>query len=202
MSSMLKAAKRPAARAGVLATVTAVTVGLLGAGTASAADKELTFTGEFPIIGTQSVKTVVHADIPASVQPGDTVDVPFSLDVDAGASAGDGLRLIGATKLSGTITSSVTLTANGGQTVPLSVEVPIPETPVPAQGPLTFKADGTVKFTIPQETPTGEAKTTVDPKAGTHIKTDVQDPSLAEFDVNLQLDPPDQDTLLGTTQVG
>ncbi|WP_026361234.1 DUF6801 domain-containing protein [Amycolatopsis nigrescens] len=196
---ILKAAARPAAKLGALTAVAAVAVGVFGAGMASAADKELTFSGEFPIIGVQSVKTVVHVDIPANVKPGDALDVPFSLDVDAGAAAGDGLRLVGATKVSGDIKSSVTLTVSDGQSVPLSIALPIPETPVPAEGPLVFKAEGAVKFTVPGGVPTGEAKINVDPKAVSHIITDSD---LGEFDVNLALDPPDQDTLLGTTQIG
>ncbi|WP_158880296.1 DUF6801 domain-containing protein [Amycolatopsis anabasis] len=201
-ATMVRPARRWAAGTGVVAAIVAVVVGVFGAGMAQAADKELTWKGAFPIIGEQTVKSVIHAEIPASVKAGEKVSVPFSIDVDAGQAAGDGLRLVGIKKLSGAIKSSVTLKVSSGQSVPLPIEVPIPDTEVPAEGALTFKAEGTVEFTIPQGTPAGEATTSVDPKATSHIKTDATDPSLAEFDVELALDPPDQDTVLGKTQVG
>ncbi|WP_216215353.1 DUF6801 domain-containing protein [Amycolatopsis aidingensis] len=184
-------------RAGIVAAVAAV--GLFGAGTASAADTTLTWKGAFPIIGEQTVETVVHVDIPEQATPGEQLSVPFSIDVDAGTAAADGLRLVGATQISGEISSSVTITASDGQSVPLTIKLPIPETPVPAEGSLTFAAEGSVDFAIPEGVPSGPAETTVDPEASTHVVTDS---SLGEFDVELALDPPDQDTLLGTTEVG
>jgi hypothetical protein len=50
----------------------------------------------------------------------------------------------------------------------------------------------------PRECP-GEATSSVDSAAITHVATDS---SLGEFDVDLTLDPPDQDATLGTTTVG
>lgn len=198
-TGILKAAKRPVAKAGLVGAVAAITVGVFGAGMAGAADKPLTYSGEFPIIGAQQVKAVVHVDIPKNVKAGDTVDVPFSVDVDAGAAAGDGLRLVGTKTLSGDIKTAVKLTVSSGQSVPLAIALPIPDTQVPAEGPLTFTAKGGVKFTIPGGVPAGEAKVNVEPTVSSHIKTDS---GLGEFDVPLKLDPPSQDTLIGTTQVG
>ncbi|WP_158891146.1 DUF6801 domain-containing protein [Amycolatopsis anabasis] len=194
-----KRANRRLFRAGIVTAVAMAATGVLGAGTAGAADKALTWKGGFPVIGDQSVKSVIHVDIPAKVSSGQAVSVPFSIDVDAGAGAGDGLRLVGAKKLAGTIKSSVTLTASNGQSVPLKIELPIPDTEVPKEGPLTFAAKGSVDFKVPAGVPAGPAKTAVDAKATSHIVTDSL---LGEFDVNLVLDPPDQDTVLGTTEVG
>ncbi|MCR6483949.1 hypothetical protein M8542_14080 [Amycolatopsis sp. OK19-0408] len=178
------------ALAGALAVVSAAP--------AAAAEKTLTYKGGFPLIGDQQVTVVVNADIPATATAGTPVSVPFSLDVDAGQAAGDGLRLVGATKVSGTITSKVNV-AIAGQTVAIPIDLPIPETPVPAEGSLKFTAQGQVDFTVPAGTPAGEATSSVDAAATTHVVTDS---SLGEFDVALALDPPDQDATLGTTTVG
>ena len=181
-----------------LATLLAGAVAVLSAGPAAAAEKSLTYQGGFPLIGDQQVTVVVKADIPATATAGSPVSVPFSLDVDAGQAAGDGLRLVGATKISGTITSKVNV-AIGGQSVAIPIELPIPETPVPAEGSLKFTASGQVDFAVPAGTPAGEATSSVDSAATTHVVTDS---GLGEFDVDLTLDPPDQDATLGTTTVG
>jgi hypothetical protein len=180
-----------------LAALLAGALAIVSAGPAAAAEKTLTYRGGFPLIGDQAVTVVVGADIPATAAAGSTVSVPFSLDVDAGQAAGDGLRLVGATQLSGTIKSQVNV-AIGGQSVAIPVALPIPATPVPAEGGLEFTARGQVDFTVPAGTPAGEAISSVDPAASTHVVTDS---SLGEFDVALTLDPPDQDAVLGTTTV-
>jgi hypothetical protein len=180
------------------AALLAGAIAVVSAGPAAAAEKTLTYKGGFPLIGDQTVTVVVKADIPASVTAGSPVSVPFSLDVDAGQAAGDGLRLVGATKVSGTIKSKVNV-AIAGQSVAIPVELPIPGTPVPAEGSLKFTAQGQVDFTVPAGTPPGEATSSVDSAASTHVVTDS---SLGEFDVDLALDPPGQDATLGTTTVG
>ncbi|MFD9894874.1 DUF6801 domain-containing protein [Amycolatopsis sp. NPDC059027] len=189
------------ARAGIVAVAAAV-VTVCGAGAASAADKPLTWKGGFPIIGDQQVKTVVHVDIPAKATPGQPVSVPFTLDVDTGDGVGDGLRLVGGKKIGGSIDAAVAIKVSDGKSISLKVNLPIPDTQVPPSGPIKFTSQGKVDFTVPQGTPTGKATISVDPKAVTHVTTDVSDPSLAKFDVNLALDPPDQDAVLGSTDVG
>ncbi|GAA2805743.1 DUF6801 domain-containing protein [Saccharopolyspora taberi] len=184
---------------GILGVLVAALM-LFGAGVAGAADKTLTWKGDFPAIGEQTVKTVVRTEIPQKASPGQTLTVPFTLDVDAGEAAAQGLRLVGATKLSGTIHSSVTLTGSDGRTVPVAVELPIPETPVPPEGTLTFSAKGSVEVTVPADAAPGQATSAADPNATTHVETDA--PELGKFDVQLTLSPPDQDTVLGTTQIG
>lgn len=190
---MLKSRRRVIGVAALLAAALAI----VSAGPAAAAEKTLTYRGGFPLIGDQTVTVVVKADIPAATTAGSTISVPFSLDVDAGQAAGDGLRLVGATKLSGSIKSQVNV-AIGGQSVAIPVELPIPETPVPAEGSLKFTAAGQVDFTVPAGTPAGEATSSVDAAASTHVVTDS---GLGEFDVALALDPPEQDATLGTTTV-
>lgn len=173
---------------------------LFGVGAASAAAKTLTWKGNFPIIGEQTVTTVVNAEIPATAKPGQTLDVPFSLDVDAGPAAAEGLRLVGATTLSGSISSKVNFTDSAGNTTPVDIKLPIPETPVPQQGPLKFTAKGAATITIPQNAATGPAQSAVAASASTHVETDSD--QLDKFDVQLSLAPPDQDTVLGETKVG
>ena len=187
-----KSARRPAGiaiAAALLALSTAVPAG--------AAEKPLTYKGGFPIIGDQKVAVVVKADIPATAHAGSPISVPFTLDVDAGQAAADGLRLVGGTKISGTIKSKVNVKV-AGNAVAIPVELPIPETPVPAQGTLKFTAQGQVNFTVPAGTPAGDATSSVDSAATTHVKTDS---GLGEFDVALSLDPPDQDATLGKTTI-
>lgn len=194
----LKDSARGAVKAAAVTATAMVAASVLSAGTAAAADKELTFEGEFPIIGIQTVKVVVHVDIPPNVTLGGPLDVPFTLDVNGGDAAADGLRLVGATKISGEIRAAARITVSNGLSVPLAVRLPIPDTPVPAQGPLTFQAKGGLKFTVPRGVPTGETKVNVEPKATSHIVTDSD---LGEFDLDLVLAPPTQDTRLGTTQI-
>ena len=76
-----------------LAALLACAVAVVSAGPAAAAGKTLTYKGGFPLIGDQQVTVVVKADIPATATAGTPVSVRFSLDVDAGQAAGDGLRL-------------------------------------------------------------------------------------------------------------
>jgi hypothetical protein len=102
-----------------LAALLAGALAIVSAGPAAAAEKTLTYRGGFPLIGDQAVTVVVGADIPATAAAGSTVSVPFSLDVDAGQAAGDGLRLVGATQLSGTIKSQVNV-AIGGRSVAMT----------------------------------------------------------------------------------
>ncbi|WP_424185181.1 DUF6801 domain-containing protein [Actinokineospora sp. G85] len=190
--------KRALAGGGVIAALAAIALFLFGSGSALAAEKTLTFSGEFPLIGVQQVSTAINVEIPATATPGQAVQVPFSINVDAGAAATDGLRLVGATKVSGTITAAATVTLSDGQTVDIPVELPITETAVPAEGSLTFPAEGAVDFTVPTGVAAGDATVSVAAAATSHIVTDS---SLGEFDVNLTQDE-GQDAVLGTTTIG
>lgn len=189
---------RKTRKTGMVALLAGAVVAL-SAGPAAAAEKTLTYKGGFPLIGDQTVSVVVKAEIPATATAGTPVSVPFTLDVDAGQAAGDGLRLVGTTKISGAIKSKVNVAISGGGSVAIPIDLPIPETAVPAEGSLKFTAQGQVEFTVPAGTPAGDATSSVDAAATTHVVTDS---GLGEFDVELALDPPDQDATLGTTTVG
>ena len=198
MTTTLVKAKRAVTGSGIVAVLTALALALLGTANASAVDKSLTFSGSFPLIGTQTVATVIHVNVPTSVKRGTTVTVPFSIDVDAGQTAADGLRLVGATQISGTIKASVSVKASNGTVYKVPVSLPIGTTPVPATGPLKFKASGSVAFALPATAATGTASVSVDPTASSRIVTNS---ALGTFDVALTLTPPTQNTLLGNTTI-
>ncbi|OLR92698.1 DUF6801 domain-containing protein [Actinokineospora bangkokensis] len=197
MTTTLLKAKRAATGGGIVAVLTALALTLLG-GNAFAVDKTLTFSGSFPLIGTQTVTTVTHVNIPTSTKRGTTVTVPFSIDVDAGQTAADGLRLVGAKSFSGTITASTSVKASNGTVYKVPVSLPIASTAVPATGPLKFTASGSVAFAVPATAATGTATVSVDPTASSRIVTTS---ALGTFDVALTLSPASQNTVLGTSTV-
>lgn len=198
MTTTLAKAKRAVTGGGIVAVLTALALTLLGTSNAFAVDKSLTFSGSFPLIGTQTVTTVTHVNVPASVKRGTTVTVPFSIDVNAGQTAADGLRLVGATQISGNITASVSVKASNNTVYTVPVSLPIGATPVPATGPLTFTASGSVAFALPASAATGTATVSVNPNASSHIVTNS---ALGTFDVALTLSPASQNTTLGTTNI-
>ncbi|WP_216216804.1 DUF6801 domain-containing protein [Amycolatopsis aidingensis] len=199
-ATMVKKAGSRTTKAGVLAALAAVAVGMSGAGVAHAdpVEKDVTFKGSFPIIGEQQVAVHVETDIPASATRGETVTAPVHIDVDAGQNAGDGLRLVGTKNVSGDIDASITVTVSDGQSVQIPVALTIVPMEMPAEGPFTFEADGTVEFPVPDGIPTGPAEIALDPDVSAYLVTDG---ALGEFDNELTFDPPDQDGTLGTVEV-
>ncbi|MBA8924926.1 hypothetical protein BC739_002125 [Kutzneria viridogrisea] len=190
------------------AAVLAVTA-LLGAGIASAdvpVDKTLTWKGDFPVIGTLSpISTQMLASLPSPVtvgQPGGTV--PVTLNVDAPADATNGLELVGAASVEGTVKATVVVTDSAGTTVNVPILLTIPKTATPASGEhLKFTATGNASFPSPQHAGTAtvvldgaSASTTLEPKDSSG-----NDTALGTFTVNLSLDPAGQDTSLGTVQI-
>ena len=126
------------------AAVTGVVV-LVGAGPANAADATLTlnYTCPFPLIGNQNLVVTIDAQLPDSaVQNQPTPQFAFSAAVTVPATATQGLTLVGATSVSGTATASSTL-ADGSLSLPLSVPLTVPATPVPASGAFTVNSSGT-----------------------------------------------------------
>ncbi|TQJ05935.1 hypothetical protein FB471_5781 [Amycolatopsis cihanbeyliensis] len=197
---MLRKTGRRAAKTGILAAVAAATLGVFGAGMANAdpVEKDFTYKGSFPIIGEQQVAVHVETDIPASATRGETVTAPVHIDVDAGQNAGDGLRLVGTKNVSGDIKASITVTVSDGQSVQIPVALTIVPLEMPAEGPFTFEADGTVEFQVPGGVPAGPAEIALDPDVSAHLATDG---ALGEFDNELTFDPPDQDGTLGTVEI-
>ena len=142
------------------AAVTGVVV-LVGAGSAAAADATLTlnYSCPFPLIGNQNLVVTIDAQLPDSaVQNQPTPQFSFSAAVTVPATATQGLNLVGATTVSGTATASSTLT-NGSLSLPLSVPLTVPSTPVPASGAFTVNSSGTApSVTLPNA---GTAQITV-----------------------------------------
>jgi hypothetical protein len=148
-----KSLLRGVAAVAAAATVTGVVV-LAGAGSASAADASLTlnYSCPFPLIGTQNLTVTIAATLPDSAVAGVATDpFTFTADVTVPDNATQGLSLVGATSVSGTATASSTLT-NGSTSLPLSVPLIVPATPVPASGSFTVHSTGSAPaVTLPNE---------------------------------------------------
>lgn len=196
-------------RTRVAATAVVVAVGaVMGAGIASAnvpVDKTLTFRGDFPVIGElKDIRGQIVTSLPSPVKVGQSGTVPFTLNVDAPPDAGDGLNLIGAASLEGFVDADIVLTDSAGTVATVHVHLPVPSTPTPPPGErLKFTASGDVAFPAGHHAGAATVKlnpstaaTTLTPKDSAGNNT-----ALGTFTVDLTLDPPDQDTTLGTVQV-
>ena len=125
--------------------VTALSVLIVGAASASAAASSLTlsYTCTFPLIGSQSVSVTYGQDLPDSATQG----VPNSpsaatADITVPAVITKGLTLAGAVAVSGSAVARQSVT-NGAASFGGPVRYTVPSTPVPALGPFTMRATGT-----------------------------------------------------------
>lgn len=136
-------------------------VGTLGAGTAAAQPVALTlkYTCSFPLIGNQPLTARISSDIPTSHTVGEPSH-QFAIHAVAtvGTTLTDGLGLLGAKTVEGTLDAKITVAAPQGDlgvTVPLTIV----KTSVPSSGSLSIPANGTAPtrtFSKP-----GRAKITV-----------------------------------------
>lgn len=136
MALQLRSARlvKALAAAGAASLVGALVVVFAGAGPAQATNVtlNLTYTCQFPLIGSSDISVTVNADLPDSATVGvATPQFSFSADVEVPANAAEGLILVGGTTVSGTATADSTLT-NGSDSLDLQVPLTIPSTPVPA----------------------------------------------------------------------
>ncbi|MFE9747424.1 fibronectin type III domain-containing protein [Saccharothrix saharensis] len=124
---------------GAMATATAVVAGLvLGTGTGSAAQGDLTqtYSCPFPLIGDQTVTVDITTTQPGTVAAGRfTPKLDITAVSNAGPTATQGLRLVGAETIRGTARATSKVTAPGDQGV-LTVQVAtdVPNQPIPAVG--------------------------------------------------------------------
>jgi hypothetical protein len=107
-------------------------------------DKELSFTCPFPLIGKQKLDVEVKASFEVPSAPGGTfTTTDLRVAVTVPDKSTRGLALVGAASIEGTASAGVTL-ANGSLTLPLGLPLTVAKTAVPASGPFTTQAAGSV----------------------------------------------------------
>ncbi|WP_372664309.1 DUF6801 domain-containing protein [Amycolatopsis kentuckyensis] len=107
-------------------------------------DKKLSFTCPFPLIGLQKLDVQVKASFEVPAAPGGTFTTDgLAVAVTVPDKSTRGLALVGAASIEGTASAGVTL-ANGPLTLPLALPLTVAKTAVPASGPFTTNASGSV----------------------------------------------------------
>jgi hypothetical protein len=159
-------ARRSTGKSRALGVATAVgavggIVGIFGSGTAVADPVSLTlkYTCTFPRINAQSLSVKINPDVPASVGVGESART-FVIDAVAtvGAATTQGLGLVGAKTLEGTVDAKASVVAPQG-TIDLTVPIGMTKTAVPVSGSFDVRATGTAPaLTFSQP---GQAKITV-----------------------------------------
>jgi chitodextrinase len=126
-------------QATAVAAVAAVVAGLVtGAGTAAAAPGDLTqsYTCPFPLIGDQAVTVDIRTTQPATIAAGAfTPRIDITAVSNAGATATQGLRVVGAETIRGFARATSVVTAPGDQgALTVKVTSEVPDQPIPAVG--------------------------------------------------------------------
>ncbi|GAA1987235.1 fibronectin type III domain-containing protein [Amycolatopsis minnesotensis] len=123
----------------VVSTAAMVVLGLaVGSGTSAAAQGELAqnYSCTFPLIGNQNVSVNIKTTQPSTIATGKlTPAIEITAVSNAGKTATQGLRLVGAETIKGTAKATSTVTmpgTQGNQTVKVSTDVP--NQPIPAVG--------------------------------------------------------------------
>lgn len=107
-------------------------------------DEKLSFTCPFPLIGLQKLDVEVKASFDVPAAPGGTFTTSdLAVAVTVPDKSTRGLALVGAASIEGTASAGVTL-ANGPLTLPLALPLTVAKTAVPASGPFTTNASGSV----------------------------------------------------------
>lgn len=107
-------------------------------------DKTLSFTCPFPLIGLQKLDVEIKASFEVPSAPGGTFTTSgLAVAVTVPDKSTRGLALVGAASIEGTASAGVTL-ANGSLTLPLALPLTVAKTAVPASGPFTTSASGSV----------------------------------------------------------
>ncbi|WP_409494335.1 fibronectin type III domain-containing protein [Amycolatopsis sp. cmx-11-12] len=120
-------------------TAVLVAMGLVaGSGASSAAPGELTqtYSCPFPLIGHQNVSVTIKTAQPSTIETGKfTPAIEITAVSNAGKTATDGLRLVGAETIKGTAKATSTVTMPGTQgTLTVKVDSDVPNQPIPAAG--------------------------------------------------------------------
>ncbi|WP_370967794.1 DUF6801 domain-containing protein [Amycolatopsis sp. cg9] len=106
--------------------------------------KKLSYTCPFPLIGLQKLDVEIKASFDVPSAPGGTFTTSdLAVSVTVPDKSTRGLALVGAASIEGTASAGVTLT-NGPLTLPLALPLTVAKTAVPASGPFTTAAAGSV----------------------------------------------------------
>ncbi|SED48235.1 hypothetical protein SAMN04489727_8048 [Amycolatopsis tolypomycina] len=158
--------------------------------------KKLGFTCPFPLIGLQKLDVEIKASFEVPSAPGGTfTTVDLAVAVTVPDKSTRGLALVGAASIEGTASAGVTL-ANGSLTLPLALPLTVAKTAVPASGPFTTNASGSVPpVQLPNAGKTtltiGNFSTRLTPK-----KADGSATGLGSFTSDCTLDPGQDPVLL------
>ncbi|SFH42885.1 Fibronectin type III domain-containing protein [Amycolatopsis regifaucium] len=123
-----------------MATTTAlVALGLVagsGAGVAAPGELTQTYSCPFPLIGNQNVSVTIKTTQPSTIEAGKlTPAIEIAAVSNAGKTATDGLRLVGAETIKGTAKATSTVTMPGTQgALTVKVDADVPNQPLPAAG--------------------------------------------------------------------
>lgn len=170
---------------------------------ASAIDASLTlnYSCPFPLLGYQPVQVAIAAQIPDTLVAGHAAAIAFTADVTVPASSTGGLAFMNTSSISGSARASATL-ADSASTLPLSLPLQIPATPVPASGSFVVHAAGqSPTITLPSGAVTIDvgsfitALTPVQSVNGTTLPT-----AVGTFQSRCTIDP-GKSTTLATFQV-
>ena len=187
----------PNARTLLAAGLACLTIALAAPAAASTpVDKKLSFTCPFPLIGKQKLDVEVKASFEVPPEPGGTFTTSgLTVSVTVPDKSTRGLALVGAASIEGTASAGVTLT-NGSLTLPLELPLTVAKTAVPASGPFSPQASGSVPpVKLPNAGRTtltiGDFSTRLTPK-----KADGTFTGLGSFTSDCTLDPGQDPVLL------
>lgn len=120
-----------AGAAGLVAATLAVSA---GTGSAEPGSLTLHYTCPFPLIGNQQVSVEISTDLPATVETGAyTPQISIKAISNAGQTATEGLRLVGASTLEGSALATSTVSAPQGN-LAVQLKTDIPKQDIPAVG--------------------------------------------------------------------
>ncbi|MFJ6673064.1 fibronectin type III domain-containing protein [Actinosynnema sp. NPDC091369] len=113
------------------------------AGTGGTPPLRQVYTCPFPLIGNQNVTVDIDADLPAEIGVGEfTPQIGISAVSNAGPTATQGLRLVGAETIQGTAVAT-SLVRSPGNHQAVAVPTTVPTQPIPVSGDLVINAAGT-----------------------------------------------------------
>jgi hypothetical protein len=175
-----------------MAAVTAASLGVWTAGSAAADPAVLTlqYTCSLPPFPGQAMTAQLTWKTPASVMVGQTTPIlPINATATVGAPVTQALGVIGAATVEGRVDVTGVVVAPGGD-ISVTVPLTVPQTDVPASGPMSGRATGTTPVRVFRRP--GHATITAGSELNLHlIPKDASGSPTAEgqVDVSCTLDP-------------